>query len=116
MKEHAFSAMIAAFNGPFALITMRNMAMTRSREAGYGSSNWGHYSNPKLDELMTQALKEMNPDKRKALTDESMRLFLADTGAVPILYTKPNWAGRRGKVKYNGNPMSRTSAFYAKAA
>jgi peptide/nickel transport system substrate-binding protein len=113
MKEHAFTAMIAGFNSPFALITMRNMAMTRSKQTGYGSSNWGHYSNPKLDELMTQALKEMNPEKRKSLTDESMRLFLADVGAVPILYTKPNWAGRRGKVKFSGNPMSRTSAFYA---
>lgn len=113
-RDQNFSIALAAFNGPFALITLRFVTMTNNPAAGNGTSNWSRYSNAKLDQAMLQALKTMDPEKRRILTSAAMRELIADMGVIPVIYTKPNWAGRRDKVRYTGNPMSRTSAFYAK--
>jgi peptide/nickel transport system substrate-binding protein len=109
----AFSSFMAGFNSPYALITLRSLAMTPDPKRGLGSSNRAHYSNARVDELGAQALKTMDGTKRQALIDQAMQTLNDDAGLIPIFYTRANWATRKSVVKYNANPMSRTSAFYA---
>ncbi|RCV54596.1 ABC transporter substrate-binding protein [Marinitenerispora sediminis] len=47
------------------------------------SSNYGHYSNPEVDELLDQARDEQDADKRDALYAEAQDLITAD---APWLY------------------------------
>ena len=115
-RAQAFTVSMSAFQSAYALVILRYTAMTPDSAAGNGTSNVTKYSNPKIDALMTSALKEMNVDKRKALTNAAMREYMADAGMIPLFSTKPNWAGRKDRVVYSANAMSRTSAFYAKPA
>jgi peptide/nickel transport system substrate-binding protein len=48
-----------------------------------GSSNYQGYSNPKVDELLTQAATEVDQDKRKELYDEASTMIVDD---VSYLY------------------------------
>jgi peptide/nickel transport system substrate-binding protein len=109
-----FSLYMNGFNGAFALIALRFLAMTPDREAGNGSSNRLDYSNPRLDAAMRQALRTMDAGKRRALTDEASRLLTEDMGHIPLFYGVNSWAGRKVRVQYEANPMGRTSAFMAK--
>jgi peptide/nickel transport system substrate-binding protein len=113
-KTRSFSVSMSAFQSAYALVVLRYTAMTPDAAAGNGTSNLTHYSNAKIDKLMTGALKEMDPAKRKAMTQEAMREYMADAAMIPLFYTKPNWAGRKDRVVYSANAMSRTSAFYAR--
>jgi peptide/nickel transport system substrate-binding protein len=115
-KENAYSSVLTALQSAYALVLLRYAAMTPDKATGNGALNLVQYSNPKIDALMTSALKEMSSDKRKAMTDEATRLFMADVGAIPLFYTKPNWAGLKDRVVFSGNAMSRTTAFYARPA
>jgi len=48
-----------------------------------GSSNYQHYSNPKVDELLTQAATEVDQNKRKDLYDQAAKMIVDD---VSYLY------------------------------
>ncbi len=112
-RKREYSANILAFNGPYALISLRFVGMTPDPERGNGLSNVYGNSVPALDAAMTKALVEMDAGKRRELVAEGMHALLDQLPLIPILFTKTNWAGRKDRVIYNGNPMSRTSAFYA---
>ncbi len=112
--SNAFSLFHIFFNGPFALVTLRFLAMTPDRERGNGSSNRQAYSNPRIDTLMREALVTMNLERRIALTSEAMREWMTDAGVIPVFNATLNWAGRKDRVHYEANPMARTSAFMAR--
>ena len=112
-RKRAYSMALAAFNGPYALISLRFVAMTPDAEAGNGSSNAVQYSNAALDAAMKTALVEMDTGKRKVEIAKAMNALIDDMGLIPIFFTKSNWAGRKSHLVYRGNPMARTSAFYA---
>lgn len=111
--SRSFSMFHSFFNGPFALVTLRFLAMTPDRERGNGSSNRQAYSNQRIDTLMQKALVTMNLEQRIALTSEAMRDWMTDAGVIPVLNATLNWAGRRDRVRFDANPMARTSAFMA---
>lgn len=115
-RKKDYSVHMAGFNGPYALISMRFCAMTPDAERGNGLGNLYENSNPAVDAAMSKALVEMDTDARKALLAEAMHALIDDAALIPILFTKTNWAGRKDRVVYHGNPMSRTSAFYAEPA
>ena len=48
-----------------------------------GGSNWSRYSNPQMDTLLDQGLKETDPAKRKQIYDQIQALVAED---VPFLY------------------------------
>ena len=60
-------------------------------------SNWGRYSNPALDELMTQADKAPTFDERKPIYDE-VQIALSEEQAFVYLYHEiyANGAPHRG--------------------
>ena len=115
-RGREFSCVLTALQSAYVLVLLRYAAMTPNTATGDGALNHMHYSNPKIDTLMTSALKEMNLDKRKAMTNEAMREYMADAGMIPLFNIKSNWAGRKDRVIYSADAMSRTSAFYAKPA
>ncbi|MBB4303545.1 peptide/nickel transport system substrate-binding protein [Rhodobium orientis] len=54
-----------------------------------GSQNLNGYSNPKLDEVLIAARKELDMDARKKLYDEAADIYLADLPTVPLYH--PTW-------------------------
>ena len=61
------------------------------------SDNFGHYSNPRVDELLDQARQPMDESRRVRLHQEATRLLLADVPAV-FLYHQVTFAAQHVRV------------------
>jgi len=86
MKTHESAAGYAAFGkGDFTIIASQDRAMDINEPSGVfhisyttdSGSNYGQYSDPKVDELTERALKETNREKRKLAYWELQRYLLA---------------------------------------
>lgn len=88
---------------------------TRNPELGIGSSNYGAYSNPALDERYLQAVRTMDDAKRSALLQESVQMALNDMAHIPLHFESGVWAYRKGLV-YEGRADQRTLATAARPA
>jgi peptide/nickel transport system substrate-binding protein len=51
---------------------------------GWGSSNRGRYSNPKLDTLLQRAQLQIDPTARQALLREATRIVIDDEAFIPV--------------------------------
>lgn len=60
-----------------------------------GRGNYTGYSNPKADSLLSQAMAELDPQKRHRLYAECVRLIHADAPWVFLFTMKKLYAGRR---------------------
>ncbi len=74
---------------------LKSLMATPNRDKGMGTTNPGGYSNPKLDELLEQALATVDDGKRAALLAEASRTAMADHGALPLHFEMTTWAFRR---------------------
>ena len=97
-----------SFSGDLAL---RSLALTYDAERGAGAWNWGRYSNPKVDQLVTQAFATVDERKREAIAQEAMRLAMADRPVVLLHHQVATWAMRRD-LAYAARTDEYTFAFH----
>lgn len=76
--------------------SLKALLATFDRSTGYGATNRGRYSNPKVDELIKQAAGTIDDAKRAALLAQATDLAMNDVGIIPIHYQKNTWAARKG--------------------
>jgi len=74
---------------------LRNILATQTREKGWGSSNRGRYSNPRLDGLLDQSLVELDEAKRVQLVIEAQRIAAVDVAVIPLHIQTNIWGMRR---------------------
>jgi peptide/nickel transport system substrate-binding protein len=75
---------------------LRNIIATFNRDRGWGASNRGRYSNPRVDGLLEQSLAELDTEKRERLIVDAMRTAMQDVAVVPLHIQTNIWATRRG--------------------
>lgn len=94
----AFSVMLVGWGADTGEVSspLRSLLATVNREAGMGGSNRGRYSNPKMDELLAQALTTVDNGKREKLLQEASEIAIADVGLIPLHYQINVWAMRKG--------------------
>jgi peptide/nickel transport system substrate-binding protein len=98
LKTYESAAGFAAYGrGDFTFITIQDRAMVTSDPADMfaliyttgAGSNWGKWSDPKVDDLANRAIKETSRDKRKQLYWELQRHVLASpVSAVPVAWVE----------------------------
>ena len=98
IKSHESVAGFSVFGkGDFAFLPTQDRAMVTSDPADLftlvyrtdAGSNWGKWSDAKVDELTERALKETDREKRKrALHDLQRYILTQDTNAVPIAWVE----------------------------
>jgi peptide/nickel transport system substrate-binding protein len=77
---------------------------------GIGAGNFGRYSNPAFDKLLSEASVTLDDGKRAALVAESYELALGkDVAAIPMLFQITAWGMRKG-FTYGGFPQDATVA------
>lgn len=108
-NEYAMS-MLAWGNGTgeasYALV---NILATVTPEKGLGSSNWGHYSNAKIDADLLKATSEFDAAKREAILRDAVKSVSEDVGIIPLYHYKNIWAARKG-LKVTPMTSDRTAA------
>jgi peptide/nickel transport system substrate-binding protein len=77
---------------------LRTLVGTRNPATGWGTWNWGHYSNAKVDELVKSALASVDAEKREAYARDAAALALKDAAVIPLHHQYASWAMRRGLV------------------
>jgi peptide/nickel transport system substrate-binding protein len=89
---------------------LRTLAGTPNAGAGWGTWNWGRYSNAKVDELVKSALSSVDQEKRADYAREAQAIALKETAVVPLHHQIASWAMRRG-LTYPGRVDEFTFAF-----
>jgi len=74
---------------------LKSLVACRNPEIGFGSTNRSRYCNPKMDDVLKQALSTIDDAKREALLQEALAMVAADTGIVPIHFEKTPWAMKK---------------------
>jgi peptide/nickel transport system substrate-binding protein len=98
IKSYESAAGFAAFGkGDFVFLPTQDRAMVTSDPSDLftlvyrtgAGSNWGKWSDPKVDELTERSLKETDREKRKkVLHDLQRHLLTQDTNAVPVAWVE----------------------------
>lgn len=91
----------------------RALLATPNRDLGYGASNRGRYSNPKVDELLGKALQTVDTGAREKLLFEASELAVGDYGLIPLYYQVNLWA-MRSNLTYQARTDEYTLAHFVK--
>lgn len=78
---------------------LKSLIHTNDKDAGFGASNRGRYSNPAVDAVIDEALATVDDDKRQALLAKATEMAIEDLGIIPLHYQVNTWAVRKG-LKY----------------
>ncbi|WP_349367778.1 ABC transporter substrate-binding protein [Salinarimonas sp.] len=73
---------------------IRFLAATPNEETRVGSWNFGGYSNPRVDELLPQIQRELDPAARQAMLDEVSAILQAEVAYVPLYVEPLIWAAK----------------------
>jgi peptide/nickel transport system substrate-binding protein len=72
------------------------LVVTPDPKSGWGHTNRGRYSNPEVDRVLDQAMRELDDAKREALLQQATRIVFEDVGILPLHIQKNTWAMRKG--------------------
>ena len=87
---------------------LKSLIMTHDKTKGWGASNRGRFSDPKVDKLVEEALATVNDPKRDKLLQEATELAIGkDQAIIPLHYQVNTWAARKG-LKYKARTDERT--------
>jgi len=75
---------------------LRALLATFNRDKGLGQVNWGRYSNPKVDYLIEQAMKQVDDENRLFMLQEATKLAMSDLGIMPLHFQFTVWAAKTG--------------------
>jgi peptide/nickel transport system substrate-binding protein len=77
---------------------LRALIATQNADKGFGTFNWARYSNPRVDQLLEQALATIDNAKRDKLLQETQEVAFADQAVVPLHYQVNAWAASKGLI------------------
>ncbi len=95
-RNREFAVSLLGWGSRAADLALRSLAATADPDRGYGTWNWGGYSNPKLDELVTQSLGSVDPGKREAVARSASALAAREVAFIPLHYQVVTWAMKSG--------------------
>lgn len=108
-----FSLFMTTFTANYAANMLRQVVMTRDPATGAGPFNRQHWSSPRMDAMIAQAMRTMDPERRDAITGEAMQLATEELGVIPIFFLRLTWATQRARVRYDPDPRWYTNALLA---
>ena len=76
--------------------SLKALLMTYNKEKGFGGTNRGRYSNPKVDALTEDAMQTVDDAKRAAYLQRATEIVVNDTGFIPLHFQVNTWAARDG--------------------
>ncbi len=113
--NYSFSVMLVGWGSDTGETSspIRSLLATPNPAVGYGASNRGRYSNPKVDELLGKALQTVDTAAREKLLFESSEIAVADLGLIPLYYQVNLWA-MSSKVSFQARTDEYTLAHFVK--
>ncbi|MBK1842243.1 ABC transporter substrate-binding protein [Azospirillum sp. YIM B02556] len=88
------------------------LSVTYDKKAGTGSSNYGRYSNPRLDALVKEATSTLDDAKRASLLGEASEIVFNGHALIPLHHEGVSWGAKRS-VEYTARADQYTMALAA---
>jgi peptide/nickel transport system substrate-binding protein len=106
-----FSLLLAGWGADTAEASspLKALLATFDANKGMGAANRGRYSNPKMDQLLTQALAIVDDARRERVLQQATEVAVGDLGIIPLYHQHNLWATRKG-VSYAPRTDERTLA------
>jgi len=79
-----------------SLTGLNAMIHSPDKKGGWGSINYGGYSNKQVDALIEKASQMMNEKERETLQKQAMKLALSEGAIIPLVQLNSTWAVRKG--------------------
>jgi peptide/nickel transport system substrate-binding protein len=95
-SKQEFSAFAAQYGAEDSINSLRALVATTDPARGYGTANRTRYSNPVVDNLLTEALVTMDDDLRQAKLERAINFAMADTPLIPVFHPIFDFAARKG--------------------
>ena len=74
---------------------LRTLVGTSNPDTGWGSWNWGRYSNPAVDKLVQSSLASVDPKAREQFAEQAAVTALQDYAVIPLHHQYATWALRK---------------------
>jgi peptide/nickel transport system substrate-binding protein len=89
-----FSAYLAGWGAGTGEMSspLKALLATLDKSRGYGGTNAGRYSNPAMDDVLTEALRTVDDDARQELLRKASRMAMEDFAIIPLHYEVSPWA------------------------
>lgn len=81
--------------------TLRSIVGTPDPDSGWGTWNWGRYSNAGVDALVRDALGAVDPAQREEFARQAVKAAMDDYAVIPSHHQIATWALRKG-LEYKG--------------
>ena len=99
-RQGEFSFMMLGWGSVAADVALRSILGTPNAQTGYGSWNWGRYSNPELDKLVQTSLSTVSSEQaHEQAAKTAARFAQTDYAIIPSHHQLATWAMRKG-IRY----------------
>lgn len=95
-RKGEFSAALLGWGSLAGDFALRTVVGTPNPQTGWGSWNWGKYSNSKVDALVQSALSSVAQTEREQAARQAAALALGEYAIVPMHHQVATWAMRKG--------------------
>lgn len=100
-RASEFSFALLGWGSLAADFTLRSIVGTPDPDRGWGTWNWGRYSNSAVDALVGDALGAIDPAQREEFARQAAKAALDDYAVIPSHHQIATWAMRTG-LEYTG--------------
>ncbi|AKZ26071.1 ABC transporter substrate-binding protein [Ralstonia pseudosolanacearum] len=99
-RQGEFSFMMLGWGSVAADVALRSILGTPNPQTGYGTWNWGRYSNPELDKLVQASLSTVSGDQaHEQAAKAAARFAQNDYAIIASHHQLATWAMRKG-IRY----------------
>lgn len=97
-SKQEFSAFTAQYGAEDSINSLRALVATYDPARGFGTANRTRYSNPVVDNLLTEALATMDDELRQQKLDRAIAFAMADQPLIPVFHPIFDFAAKKGLV------------------
>jgi peptide/nickel transport system substrate-binding protein len=97
-SKQEFSAFAAQYGAEDALNSLRALVATYDPARGFGTANRTRYTNPIVDNLLTEALVTMDDELRQQKLERAINFAIGDQPLIPVFYPIFDFASKKGLV------------------
>lgn len=95
-RNGEFSAALLGWGTLAGDFGLRTLVGTTDARTGWGSWNWGKYSNQQVDQLVQSSLATVDEKRRQEFARQAATKALTDYAVIPLYHQYATWAVRKG--------------------
>lgn len=97
-SKQEFSAFAAQYGAEDGINSTRALVASFNRDRGYGTANRTRYSNPLVDALLDETLREQNDEARAEKASRAINAAMMDQAVIPLFFPMHDFAAKKTLV------------------